>query len=297
MPKNKKEKGRSFMQIYHEINAREEAAEAERQAEEAEKERKARDAYAEKLRQDKLELLKLKQGVITEDQLPHEEKEEKHYTVWEKIGNFFYHNKMYIIFGTLFAALVVFLAYDIFSTVHPDAAVMIIAENDDFAYITEDIESVLERYCPDYNGDGKIFIRVSYMPAESEEVSYYNQSQRTKLIAEFQAGDSIIVIGNKNACELTNITEGVLADMREIYPDDENAFEYGYMLDGTSFAEDIGYEQLPDDLFIAFRVPQDGFGVDEDEFTRNYENALEIWDNYINGNEINPKETISETTE
>ncbi len=280
----KKEKGKSFLDVYREINAKEEAEEAARQAKRAENERKARDAYAEKLRQDRLELLKLKQGVISEEEIPQEEEpEEKHYTLWDKISNFFYHNKMYIIFGTLFAALAIFLAYDYFSTVYPDAAVMIIAGDDEFEYITEDMENVFERYCKDYNGDGKIYVRVSYLPADTDDLSYYDQAGRTKLVAEFQSGESIIVIGDRNTCEAMGITEGVLADMREIYPDDENAFELGYMLNGTNFAEDIGYEGLSDELFISFRVPKSGFGVNEKEFTRNYENALEIWDNYIKG--------------
>ncbi len=287
----RKEKGKSILQVYQEINAREEAEEAERQARQAEKDRKAREAYAEKLRQDRLELLKLKQGVISEEEIPHEEKAKKHYTVWERIGNFFYHNKWYVIFGTLFAALVIFLAYDYFSTVYPDAAVMIIAADDEFNYITEDMENVFERYCPDFNGDGEVYVRVSYLPADSDEVSYYDQAGRTKLVAEFQAGESIMVIGNRQVCEAMGITEGVLADMREIYPDDENAIDTGYMLNGTDFAEDIGYEGLSDELFIAFRTPRSGFGVSEKEFTQNYENALEIWDNYLKGNEISPAET------
>lgn len=286
----KKEKGRSFLDVYREINAKEEAEEIARQKRLAEKEEKAREAYAEKLRQDRLELLKLKQGVISEEELPKEEKTEKHYTIWEKIGNFFYHNKMYIIFGTLFAALAIFLICDYLSTVYPDAAVMIVAADDEFNYITEDMEHVFERYCADYNGDGKVYVRVSYLPADSDEVSYYDQAQRTKLVAEFQSGDSIIIIGDRSVCEAMGITEGVLADMREIYPDDENASELGYMLSGTNFGKDIGYEGLSDELFISFRIPKSGFGVNEKEFTQNYENALEIWDNYLKGNEINRQE-------
>ena len=301
MPENENEKnvnsqkGKSFMQIYREVNEREQAEklrqESEAEARRAERERQERENYAAKLRQEKLELLKLKQGVISEEDIPKEEKAEKHYTVAERIGNFFYHNKMYIIIGTLFAALAIFLIYDLLATTRPDAAVMIIARDDEFQYLTGNIEQFFERYCGDYNGDGKIFVRVSYLPADQEENSYdYNkQANSTKLVAEFQAGDSIIVIGNYEVCELMGITDGVLADMSEFYPDDENATELGYMLSGTSFAEDIGYDGLADDLFVAFRLPKSGFGINEESFRQNFDNAIELWSNYLYGIEADPQ--------
>ena len=77
--------------------------------------------------------------------------------------------------------------------------------------------------------------------------------------------------------------DGVLADMREIYPDDENATKLGYMLSGTNFAEDIKYTAMSDDLFIGFRVPVSGLGANEERFQKNYESALKLWDNYLNG--------------
>lgn len=287
----KSQKGKSFMQVYREVNEKEQAERLKKESEQeallAEKERKERENYAARLRQEKLELLKLKQGVISEEDIPKEEKVEKHYTLSQKIGNFFYHNKLYIIIGTLFAALAIFLIYDIISTTRPDAAVMIIAEDEEFEYIKNNMESVLERYCRDYNGDGKIYVRVSYLPAAVEEYSLTDQANSTKLVAEFQSGDSIIVIGDREVCETMGITEGVLADMSEFFPGDENAMELGYMLNGTSFAEDIGYEELSDDLFISFRLPRSGFGVNEEAFQQNFNNAIDLWSNYINGIEIN----------
>lgn len=290
--KSEKKKGKSFMQVYREVNEKEQAEklrqESELEAKRAERERRERENYAERLRQEKLELLKLKQGVISEEDIPKEERTEKHYTIAEKIGNFCYHNKMYIIFFALFGALAIFLIYDLISTVRPDVAVMIIAVDDEFQYITSDMEKVFERYCRDYNGDGKIYVRVSYLPANDGEVSYFQQANSTKLMAEFQAEDSIVVIADRETCEDMGITEGVLADLRDIYPGDESASELGYMLNGTSFAEDIGYDGLADDLFIAFRLPRSGFGASENSFQQNYDNAIELWSNYINGTEIDP---------
>lgn len=301
MPENKEnspKKGKSFMDVYREVNAKEHAEELKREAEleakRAERERRQRESYEAKLRQERLELLKLKQGVIAEEDVVYEKEPEKHYTVWQKIGNFFYHNKIYLIFGTLLAALAAFLIYDYVSTVRPDAVVMIIASDGEFNFITEDISEFLGQYCADNNGDGKVSVRVSYLPAAPSEDSvsmYYQQADQTKLMAEFQGTEAIMVMGDYEACEVLGITEGVLADLSGYFPDDENVTELGYMLSGTDFAKDIGYEGLADNIFLGFRQPKKGgFGTSEKDFQKNFDNAIELWRNYLSGNIINPAE-------
>ncbi|MGN0675820.1 MAG: hypothetical protein ACI4KG_08700, partial [Oscillospiraceae bacterium] len=243
--------------------------------------------------------LKLKQGIISEEDIPKEEKIEKQYTVGEKIGNFFYHNKMYIIIISITALILGFLVFDLITNVKPDVSVMFIATDYNIDFMTDNMEDVLEQYCEDYNGDGKVYVRVSYLPAIVDTTGdpsdlYYQQAGQTKLFAEFQAADSIIIIADYDSCEEIGITESVLADLSETYPDDENVSSLGYMLKGTSFAEDIGYDGLADNLFIGFRKPASGFGVSEEKFQNNFDNAVELWTNYINGNVINPAEEAAE---
>lgn len=293
----KKKKGKSFMDVYREVNERERAEELKRQSEleaaRADRERKARDQYAEKLRQEKLELLKLKQGVISEEDIPTEIIEERHYTVWEKISNYFYHNKAYIIIGTLLFLILAFLVYDLVTRVTPDVSVMIIAKDDAFQFYTESMEQLFERYCEDWNGDGKVDVRVFYAPAvigDSAEELYTRQADQTKLVAEFQAGDTVLIIADEEACEAIGVVEGdgVFADISKDFPDDENVSGSCYMLSGTSLAEDIEYSALSDGLFAAFREPHGGIGMNEKEFRENYGHAVEMWKNYLSGNEINP---------
>lgn len=291
----KAKKGKSFMEVYREVNEKERAEELKRQSEldaaRAERERKERERYAEKLRQEKLELLKLKQGVISEEDIPTEVKTERHYTVREKIGNFFYHNKAYVIVGTAMFLILAFLVYDMVTKVTPDVTVMIIAKDDSFQFYNEKAELLLERYCPDYNEDGIVDVRVFYAPAvmgDSPNELYTRQSDQTKLVAEFQSSDTIIIIADKEACEAIGVVDGVFADLSKDFPDDENVAELGYMLNGTSFAEDIEYPALSDEWFAAFREPHGGIGMNEEKFKENYEHAVELWTNYITGNEINP---------
>ncbi len=300
-------KSKSFMENYRQIKEQERAEEIKRQSEleaaRADRERKARDEYAEKLRQEKLELLKLKQGVISEEDIPTEVKTERHYTVWERIGNFFYHNKMYLIVGGALFAIAAFLLYDILTTVKPDVSVMFVANDGNVSFLTSEMEDVLKQYCSDFNGDGKVDVRVSYVPAgtelpEDSEMNAYalqaQQADRTKLVAEFQSSETIIIIADKRSCDEIGIIDGIFADLSGVFPDDENVDGYGYMLNGTSLAEDIGYPALSDELFAAFRQPHEGVGINSEKFEKNFDNAVELWTNYINGNIINPAEESEE---
>ena len=98
-----------------------------------------------------------------------------------------------------------------------------------------------------------------------------------------------MVMGDYEACEVLGITEGVLADLSEYFPNDENVTELGYMLNGTDFAQDIGYEGLADNIFLGFRQPKKGgFGTSEKDFQKNFDNAVELWKNYLSGNVLNP---------
>lgn len=279
-------------------------AEAEREKERAEKERLERERYEKKLGRDRIELMKLKQGIISDEDIPHEAEPVKEYTAWEKIGNFFYHNKMPLIVGAVIVLLAVFLIRDVVTNKKPDVSIMIMASDSELDFRTGDIEKLLEPYCEDFNGDGEVYVRVSYLPAvysDDNLDAYFNQSAQTKLMAEFQSGDSIIVIADADTCHTVGIdtvsengnpVDPILVDMRTIYPDDENCIELGYMLSGTSFAEDIKYTAMSDSLFIGFRLPREALGVNMEKFTANYNNALKLWDNYLNKTEAVHDENV-----
>ncbi len=279
-------------------------AEAEREKERAEKERLERERYEKKLERDRIELMKLKQGIISDEDIPHEAEPVKEYTAWEKIGNFFYHNKMPLIVGAVIVLLAVFLIRDVVTNKKPDVSIMIMASDSELDFRTGDIEKLLEPYCEDFNGDGEVYVRVSYLPAvysDDNLDAYFNQSAQTKLMAEFQSGDSIIVIADADTCHTVGIdtvsengnpVDPILVDMRTIYPDDENCIELGYMLSGTSFAEDIKYTAMSDSLFIGFRLPREALGVNMEKFTANYNNALKLWDNYLNKTEAIHDENV-----
>ncbi|MGN0632169.1 MAG: hypothetical protein ACI4JN_12675, partial [Ruminococcus sp.] len=115
--KNKKEKPKSFLETVREIDEkerrREEEIEAKRQKILEERRKKQQEEYDRKIREERIELMRLKQGVISESETIHEEKEEKKkLSVWKKIGNFFYHSKWWLIMAVFIAATFGYLAVD-----------------------------------------------------------------------------------------------------------------------------------------------------------------------------------------
>ncbi|MCI5752956.1 MAG: hypothetical protein MR038_10875 [Oscillospiraceae bacterium] len=289
----KKKNEKTLMDVIREVNEKErleEEAEEERKAEERrQREEAQKKAYEEQLRRDRIELIKLKEGVISDKDIPREEKAEKHYTIWQRIGNVIYHDKAYIILGLCFIALVVFIVYSIVSADRPDMTVIYIDNDPNMEYLCDDAANVFEPYCEDVNGDGEVMVKMFYVPEElggdNAANMQLNQSYRTKLIAEFQAGEVIMVIGTERVYKEMGIYgNGLLQDMTELYPDDENATSFGYKVTGTSLAEAMGYEDLREDLYISFRTPQKLIGTSIKEMEENYETALKTFDNYIKEN-------------
>jgi len=303
MSDKKKEKG--FLETVREIDEAERKAELEeetrREEERLRKEEEARKAYEERLKRERLELLKRKQGLI-EEPVETEKVPEKHYTVWERISNFVYHNNIYLIFGVATALLVGFLIYDTATTERPDISMFFIATDYNMELVSGNITEEWAEYCPDVNGDGKQIARLYYVPAnyESNDTTSmsYAQSDRTKIFGEFQSGTTIIFIGTKqDFADLGVYDTGTMYDARELFPDDEYAEEIGYRLAGTDFAELLGYTDMEDeDLYVAFRKPQKTIGDSEETMQENFDIAVEFWREFLADHRIDGLE-LPETAE
>ncbi len=274
------DKEKSFIEKIKEIDekerAQEEEAERLRQEKLREQERIEREEYEKRLRQERIELMKLKSGVISEPELvAPEKKEEKVYTFSEKVSNFFYHNKLYIIITTIVVALAAFFIYDIATAENPDANVLIIYSDDQLALKTSELQGIFEKYAEDRNGDGKVLVSVQYTPiddsASSDPQTY--QANTTKLIGEIQANDSLIVIGNTSTLEKIGLKE-YCVDFSAIYPNNPAAQKIGIELSKTKLGEKLGLSSpLSDDAYLCVQQ------IDEnakEKIKANHEHALSI---------------------
>ena len=252
----KKPKEKNVFQIAQEMEAQQEAI-AEQQAELARQKQAAeRAAYEEKLRQERLELLRLKQGVIEESETIHEvHEEQKHYTFRERVSNFIYHNKWWMWIAAFLVAFTGFMIYQVVTTVHPDMIVLLIVHDDLLnATCNAQISEVFAQYIDDVNGDGKVVCDVYYMPASDETADRSGYTgDTTKLFAEFQIGEACLVISDESADKFI-VPEHTLYDLESDLGQYTQTEQMRFFLSDTEFAKDIGWENpLDKDIYIGIR--------------------------------------------
>ncbi len=278
--KQKKPKEKSVLEIAREMEAQQQAAAAEAEAKAREIAQKAEEerriAYEKQLREERLELIRLKQGVIEESETIHEEQEEqKKYTIWQKIGNFFYHNKWWMGIGCFMAFVVGFLIYSTVTTVRADLVVLLVSDDDAFnAQCSYRIEEIFEQYIEDENGDGEISVDVYYIPSSeaSAQMSGFT-GDSTKLFAEFQIGESLLVISDLDA-DAFIVPDSTLDDLEPHFGDYTQTEAFRFYLHDTDFAESVGWtEPLDKDIYIGIRKVKDTFSFKE-EMQENYDIAF-----------------------
>ena len=130
--------------IYEEQKAKKEQLELERKKRERERDRQRE----EQIRKEKLELMKLKSGVIEESEIIKEEHEEKpKLTFRQKISNFWYHFKIPVIVSVFALAAVGYIVYDTLSREKPDVYVLCTCNNG-IDFKLDKLEEYFERFCP-----------------------------------------------------------------------------------------------------------------------------------------------------
>lgn len=131
-------------------------------------------------RRERLELLKLKQGLISESELIPEEQEKPvpaPLTARQKAANFFYYYKWIILISVIGIALVTYFIVKLATQVKPDIKVLMIGieSGSEIPVRTEQARLALEQYCPDFNGDGKSSVGITPIDlgANSTQGEYY----------------------------------------------------------------------------------------------------------------------------
>ena len=257
---NKKEKKQSIFETVRQVDENEKRKLEEKKAAAAKIEERKREQYNKTLAEERVELLKIKQGLITEsDKIDLSPDDEKQYTFWEKIKNFVYHNKWWLGITTFFVLIAAFLVYDTLTTTKSDINIMLLCDDTELYTHYQDIGKYFDSLTEDYNNDGENYANVLYIPISDDEnantksLSPYD-SNLTKLSSEFQMGETMLVIADKKSADLI-IPDETLINLEELYPDNPNIKGYGFYLKGTDFASEIGYEEndIPDDLYIGVR--------------------------------------------
>ncbi len=272
----KKSKGKSFLETVREIDEKErlmeEAAEEKRREILEEKKKKEQEEYDKRIRQERIELMRLKQGVITESEIICEKKEEKKkLSFFKKIGNFLYHSKWWLLITVFIVGVMIFLVVDYVTTVRPDMIIMVLTDDPTLQSTNGELSEYLEQFVDDRNGDGKVSVDV-YPIAVNDHISTadYYTGDMTKLASQFQLADAIMVISDAVADEVI-LADETLVNLEELFPDNKNVRGNGFYIRNTDFMENIGHEDvvLDRDIYIGLRA-----------VTKTYDSLEKMQENY-----------------
>ena len=185
--------------------------------------------------------------------------------------------------GIFLAAVAVYLGYSLATRERPDIIVLVIGENYSLGEESE-IKEYVESFTEDFNKNGEILASVYYMPYTGNQQKDYAMGVPTKLTAEIQSGDAVIVFGNQTAYDNVFDTDGILTDLSAIYPENPHVEKDRFMLNGTDFAVKINMDknELTDDWFIAIREPADLMYDKKETMQETYDKDFAVFDAIIN---------------
>ena len=232
--------------------------ERKRQQEEEDAAYQAREDYAKELREDKIDLIKLKQGVISEsDKVFKAEAPPKEYTFWQKVGNWFYHAKWWLGIAVFCVVVGAFLVYDYVTREDPDCRVLLLTDNPDFYMCAENLNQYLDTLCEDFNEDGEVMVKSIYVPISKDTMesgTSYDSSYNSQLLVQFQTPTCMLVISDAAADPYLQ-PEDMFEDLSVLYPDLDCVDGYRLYLDDTNLAEKIGYAgEWGEGTYLALRI-------------------------------------------
>lgn len=246
---------------------------------------------------DKRELLKLRQGLISEDEAEIIEIDVKPEPVVlhgkAKIENFFYHYKIHIIMTLFFSAIIFFFIYETVTKTRADIDFMIVTSTEETRSIliagTMPIEWAVARFTPDFDGNGYVHAQTFPVNFADEFDTNMVVANQTKLFAEFQMGITRMFMGDRGAfdrilgSDTVYTMEDVFVNLSEIYPNNENIFENVFFkVKDSGLLDDEINRYCPDDMYIAISLLNRGSPRQEAA----HERALEVLDNIINRNVV-----------
>lgn len=266
----------------------------------AKRKRETDDERAARDREERVALLKMKQGLIEESELIPETgyAEIPEQTKWQKFVTFCSLNKWFIILGAFIAAVVAVCVFQVIFKEKSDIRVLIVANNEDseLGWRYTDIENALERYCADFDGNGEVNVTVNYIDHSRENVD--NQlavAESQKLSAELQLADAQMIIADKEFVEWMAKNDkkptDVFLDQSGNCGSDMLYKNVGVLMGHTALAKEARWSKCPDSVVILVREELNNGSGSIKANAENRERASTVLRNILDGNIVNPKAT------
>lgn len=217
----------------------------------------------------------------------------------EKFKNWWYYSKMKLLIIAIVIACVGSLLYSIFSKVEADYTIAFVYGNYIEDGLLDELESQLELYADDRNGDGQVVVEImNYSLTTDLEESYdvyAEQAASVQFMADLSTGDSMIWIHDASGwASLGEDTDEVFI---EVDDDDDSTM---MMFNDVQAFEDLDFsvyvgeyytgsdvEYFFDDLRVSFRTYY-GAIAEKDKMLDYYESSEVFFENLINGTIVSP---------
>lgn len=275
-------------QLAEQEKKRREREEAERIAD-IERQKQLEKQRDKRIQAEKIELIKLKNGVINESESIKEEHDQiRELHGLEKVSNFWFHHKVIIIFAAFIVFACGFIFYETLSKDKPDLTVMMIANNG-LSYRQEELEDFFEQYTDDLNGDGKVYVSVLIAPLDNTSRDEIMMANQSKFFANLQTADCMLFITDSNTDE--DIKGLMKSDLADDFKDNDYITAQGLSLNMKLFAQQIKFENMPNDVVLSIRQPTDTINTSLEEMRKSYDVNFKVFSKIANDLSSKAKET------
>ncbi|MCC8195690.1 MAG: hypothetical protein LIO49_02610 [Ruminococcus sp.] len=265
-PSEMPDKPKTDVMLYldEEVKAREEALKDDRAA---------RAQHEKELQEKKIELTKLRMGVIEEsDTIKEVHEETPELTLGEKLENIWYRSKWIIILVIFCVAAGGYIIYSQVTSEKADMTVLVVMENNSLYARTEEVEKFLEQYCDDLDGNGYVHVLAYNIVLSDLEDVTSSTSAQAQIMTQLMTGDNIMIISDGTTeFEVHDFTQD------EGY-DDDCMTEYGIRLSCALTREELRWEAMPDELYIGMRQPQELSGTKLEKMQENFDELLPMFE-------------------
>ena len=247
-----------------------------------ERKEQERKNYEKQLDNEKIELVKLKSGVIDKSDIIKEETPEViKLSKKEWLKNFWWHNKIIIILIIFAIAVVSYITYDSLSWIKPDIKVMMTVNNG-LVNRTEEVADYFEKFCPDINGDGEVNVQILSAPLTDNTDDYVQIQQYQEVyLANMQTGEIIFILtDDKTDADIfsDNESDNLLSDVSPDFADNEFVTNKGLSLKGDYIEDVFKYHtNYPQDIYLGMRAPVKTLKDSKDDMQKNYDKAYRIF--------------------
>lgn len=152
----------------------------------------------------------------------------------QKLSNFWYYGRNTLIAIVIIAVLIIICFRQCATKTEYDCNVVLYFKRVVTPTMVENVATVLEQYCPDYNGDGEVNVQViDCSIPEDQRLLEHGLAASTRLMGQFTSEETIIYIVDKESfVELNETAGGVFIDNSLFLPEFDGK---AYKLNGTAF--------------------------------------------------------------